>query len=261
MSIERLLSELNESQKIAATHLNSHVLVLAGAGCGKTKTIIARAAYLIAQGISPDRIQILTFTRRSASEIVERVKMNLDDNCNGLRSSTFHTWCSSIIRSAPSIFGYANFTVIDKEDQVQIFKIARGKKETGCFPLAAELSDLYSFARNTLSSLDTALQKKMHRFYDQKSNIANIMKEYESRKRSRNYFDYDDILDIVATGINQDEELCKWIGTNYDHILVDEMQDTNPLQWKLLEPLVKYVQLFCVGDDAQSIYGFRGADF
>jgi len=261
MSIEQLLSELNDSQKIAATHLNSHVLVLAGAGCGKTKTIIARAAFLIAQGISPNRIQILTFTRRSASEILERVKISLGDSSYGLRSSTFHTWCTSIIRSAPTVFGFENFSVIDREDQLQLFKCARGEKPKGCFPTAAEICELYSFARNTTTSLDIALHKKMPEFYDQKSILANIMVEYESRKRRRNYLDYDDILDIVATGIKQDEELCKWVGSHYDYILVDEMQDTNPLQWKLLEPLAKHVELFCVGDDAQSIYGFRGADF
>lgn len=261
MSVERLLSELNGSQKIAATHLNTHALVLAGAGCGKTKTIIARAAFLISHGISPDRIQILTFTRRSASEIVERVKIHLGDSSYGLRSSTFHTWCTSLIRQAPTAFGFKNFTVIDRDDQLQLFKLLRGKRASGSFPTAAQICDLYSYARNTRTSLDKSLQKQMMNHYNKKENIANIMKEYEHRKRSRNYFDYDDILDIVAKGINQHEDLCKWVGTQYDHILVDEMQDTNPLQWELLEPLTKYVKLFCVGDDAQSIYGFRGADF
>ena len=261
MSVEQLLSELNASQKIAATHLNSHALVLAGAGCGKTKTIISRAAFLISKGISPDRIQILTFTRRSASEIVERVKTHLGDSSYGLRSSTFHTWCTSIIRRAPTAFGFKNFTVIDRDDQLQLFKLLRGKQASGSFPTAAQICDLYSYARNTRSSLDLALQKRMSNYYSKKELIANIMKEYELRKRSRNYFDYDDILDIVAKGINQHEELCQWIGSQYDHILVDEMQDTNPLQWDLLKPLTKYVELFCVGDDAQSIYGFRGADF
>ena len=261
MSVDILLSELNQSQRIAATHLKNHVLVLAGAGCGKTKTIIARAAFLISQGVAPDRIQILTFTRRSASEIVERVKTHLGDSSHGLRSSTFHMWCTSIIRRAPKAFGFKNFTVIDRDDQLQLFKLLRGKRSSGVFPSAAQICDLYSFARNTRSSLDLTLQKKIPIHYHQKEIIAGIMKEYELRKRNRNYFDYDDILDIVAKGINQYEDLCNWLGSQYDHILVDEMQDTNPLQWELLEPLTKYVDLFCVGDDAQSIYGFRGADF
>jgi len=261
MSAEKLLLELNPSQRVAATHLQNHALVLAGAGCGKTKTIIARAAFLISQGVAPDRIQILTFTRRSASEIVERVKTHLGDSSHGLRSSTFHTWCTSIIRRAPKAFGFKNFTVIDRDDQLQLFKLLRGKQASGSFPTAAQICDLYSLARNTRKSLDATLKKQLPNYYEQKQNIASIMREYELRKRSRNYFDYDDILDIVAKGINQHEELCGWIGSQFDHILVDEMQDTNPLQWELLEPLTKYVKLFCVGDDAQSIYGFRGADF
>lgn len=261
MSVEQLLSELNESQKIAATHLKSHALVLAGAGCGKTKTIIARAAFLIDQGINPDRIQILTFTRRAASEIVERVKTHLGDSSHGLRASTFHTWCTSIIRHAPTAFGFKNFTVIDRDDQLQLFKLLRGKKARGSFPTAAEICDLYSYTRNTCTSLDKSLKKKLLVYYNHKKVIAQIMKDYELKKRSRNYLDYDDILDIVAKGINQHKDLCSWVGSQYDHILVDEMQDTNPLQWELLEPLTKHVELFCVGDDAQSIYGFRGADF
>ncbi len=261
MSVEQLLSELNKSQKIAATHLKSHALVLAGAGCGKTKTIIARAAFLIDQGINPDRIQILTFTRRAASEIVERVKTHLGDSSHGLRASTFHTWCTSIIRHAPTAFGFKNFTVIDRDDQLQLFKLLRGKKARGSFPTAGEICDLYSYTRNTCTSLDKSLKKKLLVYYNHKKVIAQIMKDYELKKRSRNYLDYDDILDIVAKGINQHKDLCSWVGSQYDHILVDEMQDTNPLQWELLEPLTKHVELFCVGDDAQSIYGFRGADF
>ncbi len=261
MSVESLIRELNPSQREAATISGTHALVLAGAGCGKTKTIIARAAYLISTGVFPERIQILTFTRRSAAEIVERVRLTLGDRSQGLRASTFHTWCTSILRRAPKAFGFKSFTVIDRDDQIQIFKVLRGKRAAKSFPTAKDICDLYSYARNTRSSLDKTLQKQSNNYYSQKDNIASIMKEYEERKRARNYFDYDDILDVVAQGISQYPDLCQWLGSQYDHILVDEMQDTNPLQWELLQPLTKYSKLFCVGDDAQSIYGFRGADF
>jgi DNA helicase-2/ATP-dependent DNA helicase PcrA len=263
MSIEKLLSELNDSQRKAATHLENHALVLAGAGCGKTKTIVARAAFLIANGIPPHRIQILTFTRRSASEIISRVKAQLgnDHQGTGLKASTFHTWCTSIIRSSPSAFGFKNFTVIDRDDQLQLFKMLRGKKASKSFPTAAQICDLYSFTRNTRTPFDSNLKKNHPEYYSQKEAIIAVMQDYESRKRSRNYFDYDDILDIVAQGMYQYPQIRNWISSQYDHILVDEMQDTNPLQWALLEPLTQHVSLFCVGDDAQSIYGFRGADF
>lgn len=261
MSIESLIRELNPSQREAATVTGTHALVLAGAGCGKTKTIIARAAYLISTGFFPERIQILTFTRRSAAEILERVRLTLGDRSQGLRASTFHTWCTSILRRAPKAFGFKSFTVIDRDDQLQIFKVLRGKRAAKSFPTAAQICDLYSYARNSRTSLDKTLQKQASNYHSQKENIASIMKEYEERKRARNYFDYDDILDVVAQGISQYPDLCQWLGSQYDHILVDEMQDTNPLQWGLLQPLTAYSKLFCVGDDAQSIYGFRGADF
>lgn len=261
MSIESLILELNPSQRQAATFFGDHVLVLAGAGCGKTKTIIARAAYLIASGVRPERIQILTFTRRSAAEIVERVRITLGDRSQGLKASTFHMWCTSILRRASGAFGFRNFTVIDRDDQLQMFKIIAGKKTDKSFATPAQICDLYSYARNTRKSLDATLLKQAEKYRPHKEKIASIMREYEARKRARNYFDYDDILDVVAQGINQHPDLCQWLGSQYDHILVDEMQDTNPLQWELLNPLVPLVKIFCVGDDAQSIYGFRGADF
>jgi DNA helicase-2/ATP-dependent DNA helicase PcrA len=261
MSMEPLLRELNESQRNAATVSNTHTLVLAGAGCGKTKTIIARAAYLISEGTPPERIQILTFTRRSASEIVERVRLTIGDRSSGLRASTFHTWCTSIIRRAPKAFGFNSFTVIDRDDQLQIFRVLRGKRAGQNFPKAAEICDMYSYARNTRISLDKTLKTRFEIFYPHKEEIASLMRAYEERKHARNYFDYDDVLDVVAQGISQYPDLREWLGSQYEHILVDEMQDTNPLQWELLQPLTAHTKLFCVGDDAQSIYGFRGADF
>lgn len=94
-----------------------------------------------------------------------------------------------------------------------------------------------------------------------KEKIADVIRAYEANKRGRHYLDYDDILDVVATVLKQDTATRDYISQQYEHLLVDEMQDTNPLQWDLLEPLCDRVKLFCVGDDAQSIYGFRGADF
>ena len=261
MTIDSLLFELNEHQRIAATIPRQHALVLAGAGCGKTKTIVARAAFLISSGTPSHRIQILTFTRRAASEIVERVRMHLGDAAEGLRASTFHTWCISLIRRAPAAFGCKDYSVIDRDDQLQLFRVLRGKKTTSKLPTAAQLCDLYSFARNTGLTLDATLTKNSPDSYAQKEQIAQVMLAYEARKRARRYLDYDDILDVVAQQLSSSPDTCSWVASQYDYLLVDEMQDTNPLQWKLLDPLKRQVTLFCVGDDAQSIYGFRGADF
>jgi DNA helicase-2/ATP-dependent DNA helicase PcrA len=263
-SYPKFIKQLNQSQQFAVTYPLEHILVLAGAGCGKTKTIISRAAWLVSQNIAPERIQILTFTKKAASEIVERVNNCLEQSLYGLNASTFHRWCVDILKSAPEIFGYKNFSIIDRDEQLQLFKRIRTEMKISKeiqFPKNAKILDAYSYARNTRKSLSQVMQIQLSDFLSSQDRIALIMKHYETEKRNRNYLDYDDILDIVSTAINQNEEVCKWLGSKYDCILVDEMQDTNPLQWELLEPLSKYAKLFCVGDDAQSIYGFRGADF
>ena len=261
MTIQSLLGELNDSQKLAATMENRHAIVIAGAGCGKTKTIVARAAFLISNGTPPTRIQILTFTRRAAAEIVNRVRMHLGDSARGLSASTFHSWCMQLIRSAPEAFGCESSTVIDRDDQLQLFRLSRGRSKVKDLPTAKVLCDLYSFARNTRRSLSAALMKFDEALIDQKAVIAEAMKFYEAKKHERHYLDYDDILDIVARRIQTSPETCSWVASHYDHLLVDEMQDTNPLQWELLSPIKEESTLFCVGDDAQSIYGFRGADY
>lgn len=264
MSLANLIDELNPQQKQAATTKNKHGLVLAGAGCGKTKTIVARAAYLIDQGIPANQIQILTFTRRSASEIVARVELALGDQARGLRASTFHTFCMYLLRRAPKAFGLDQFSIIDRDDQLMLFRLIRGKddkKNPNALPKPQQLCDLYSFARNTRQKLSLALEKQLPEFLEYKDQIAEIMKEYESRKRTRSFLDYDDILAVVASALAQSEGLVEYVASLCQYMLVDEMQDTNPLQWAILEPLKEKTSLFCVGDDAQSIYGFRGADF
>ena len=264
MSLANLINELNPQQKQAATTETKHSLVLAGAGCGKTKTIVARAAYLIDQGVPANQIQILTFTRRSASEIVARVELALGDAVKGLRASTFHTFCMYLLRRVPKAFGLDQFSIIDRDDQLMLFRLIRGKddkKNPNALPKPKELCDLYSFARNTRQKLSLALEKQMPEFLEYKDQIAEVMKEYEARKQARYFLDYDDILAVVASGLAQSEGLSDYVAGLCQHMLVDEMQDTNPLQWAILEPLKDKTSLFCVGDDAQSIYGFRGADF
>ena len=257
-----LLSDLNKSQFAAATTSNKHTLVLAGAGCGKTKTIIARAAYLIESGVSPSSIQILTFTKRSASEIVERVKMQLGDKANGLRAATFHAWCMALIRQNPKAFGCEKATVIDREDQLQLFKMLRAEASLGKGSLSAkDMLDLYSFARNTNKSLTETLKAQNVSVSENLEVLKKVYKGYDEKKTERNYLDYDDILVIVADELENNTSVAAWVSSQCQYLLVDEMQDTNPLQWRLLNPLKEWSSLFCVGDDAQSIYGFRGADF
>ncbi|AOA59404.1 ATP-dependent helicase [Acinetobacter larvae] len=265
MSLNNLIEQLNPQQRIAATTSAKHCLILAGAGCGKTKTIVARAAYLIEQGVAAQNIQILTFTRRAASEIVSRVHLTMGDAAKGLRASTFHTFCMYLLRRMPKVFGLTQFSIIDRDDQLMIFRLLRGKEDSNRqnnqMPKPQQLCDLYSYARNTRQKLSIALEKQLPDYLAHKTEIAAVMQQYEQRKRERNFLDYDDILAVVAAALAQSPALVAEVARLFPYMLVDEMQDTNPLQWAILAPLSAHVSLFCVGDDAQSIYAFRGADF
>ncbi len=271
-----IIEKLNDSQRKAVEYKGKHLLVLAGAGTGKTHTIISRAAYLIANGIKGSRIQILSFTRKSASEIVERVNSMFQNNKDAkqLNGSTFHAWCMNIIKSNPKVFKVSDYTVIDRDDQLSIFKLICGRdpkviEETRL--TAKTLLDLYSFARNTRKNItETVRIKCLSNSKDESASIeigqikpylVTVFSNYESKKKERKYLDYDDILDVVSSGLKNNKEARNFISAQYDHILVDEMQDTNPLQWELLSSFQENCCLFCVGDDAQSIYAFRGADF
>jgi DNA helicase-2/ATP-dependent DNA helicase PcrA len=256
-----LLDQLNDGQRIAAVSEAPHTLVLAGAGTGKTTTIVARCAHLIMQGVAPSQIQVLTFTRRSAQDIRGRVESRLGARAQGLGASTFHAWSMNLMRSNPEVFGFEGWTVIDADDQGQLFRMIRGGLAARSFPNPSSLRGAYSYARNTRSGLKAAIETKLEGFVHMTDEIVEVFRDYEARKKSRKYLDYDDILDIVGKRLEASEATAAWLGSTTAHVLVDEMQDTNPLQWSLLAPLLPHVSLFCVGDDAQAIYSFRGADF
>lgn len=261
---ENFSNELNSEQLAAAKSPMQHSLVIAGAGCGKTKTLVGRAAYLISQGVPAEKIQMLTFTRRAAKEMVDRISaaMGKQPVCAG----TFHSWCMALIKKSPGLFGLNDCTVIDEDDQLQIMKICRGSLATQKTKLiqANQLIALMSYARNTMKKFSEAIQEKHPEIIndtDQIDKIREILKIYEQRKRRNQYLDYDDILQLVAIAIKKDADVLKWVASGSEHILIDEMQDTNPLQWALIEPLSHYSTIYAVGDPRQSIYKFRGADF
>jgi len=266
---------LNDGQKRAVEYDGRHLLVLAGAGTGKTKTIIARAAYLIKSGVDPTKIQILTFTKKAANEIVERVKSTLpQSDGNSLSGATFHSWCNQLIVRFPNLFGAAAYTVIDPDDQLSIMKMVCGDRNLDFGKLRIkpqQLIDIYSLARNTKKSLTESLRLKLfknkkdadtdYEITTIKPHVENILRAYQQKKGEQRYLDYDDLLLVVSTQLRTNPEARQILSQHIDYLLVDEMQDTNPLQWELLDPFVGICKLFCVGDDAQSIYSFRGADF
>lgn len=257
--------EFNEQQLQAIHSSARHLLVLAGAGTGKTRTIIGRAARLIRAGVSPKRIAIITFTRRAAAEIRHRLSQDVGDSQTGIITGTFHNFCLREMSSRRSWFGLDEITVMDADDQSQLMKLVRaeiiGKRSDASVPQSPQLLNYYSYARNT----NQPIRDYLTHFTDLEAEVIDVVLRifdgYKGRKRSAGYVDFDDILHRFAKVMKQDQDICQKIASGYDHVLVDEMQDTNPLQWLILESLATHVQLFCVGDDAQSIYAFRGADF
>ena len=151
--------DLNPSQLAAATFNGGHALVLAGAGTGKTKTIIARCEHLIANGIPARRIYVMVFTRKAAAEITSRVSAKFGLAAKELRASTFHAFCMSLIHQFPQAFGCQGYTIIDREDQVDLMKAIRGYSKSQDLPKAGDITDIYSLARNTRCKLSDAIAK------------------------------------------------------------------------------------------------------
>lgn len=255
--------DLNPQQRRAVEHTGSHVLVLAGAGTGKTLTIVARAAWLIAQGVHPSRILLLTFTRRAAREMISRLRSEVGKKASRVLAGTFHHFCLLTMRRMPRQFEMERETVIDRDDQIQLMRLARARfREKGrTFPKASKLVNACSYARNTNRPLREYLEKYTDYDPETAERVIDCIAEYSRRKRTSRYLDFDDILFRFARILHQVPAVRKKIRGMYDHVLVDEMQDTNPLQWLILDGLRDPAELFCVGDDAQSIYAFRGADF
>lgn len=266
------LNKINKEQKAAVTYTGKHLLLLAGAGTGKTTTIVSRAAWLINEGCSPERIKIISFTKKSANEIALRTKKTLDElNIQkSIQGATFHGWCLEIIRSNPSFFNMDKWTIIDVDDQEVIMKhiIAKYPAHISYGIKASDILSIRSYQLNTERTTEEAIQSTLHNqqqkvefLTDNIEKTRSIIEEYKEYKKAHLYLDYDDILTEAVNTLTLCTELRLKVTSMYDHILVDEMQDTNPLQWKLLEVFMPSCHLFCVGDDAQSIYGFRGADF
>lgn len=274
-----LMDNLNEEQRYAVHFNGKHLLVLAGAGTGKTHTIISRARKLIEEdGVDPKRIVILSFTRKSAQEIASRIKVGLDSSITkGLIGRTFHSWCNELIHSFKNAFFAENFILMDEDDRESCFKLLYGRKVQkieGEKISPKEISSVFSFMVNKQCSLSDAIRNKyvglrqkdnngeyISDISEYKTFFEEIIRKYITYKNEHRYLDYDDLLLIVSKTLKQNNKIRDFVTSRFDHILVDEMQDTNPLQYELLSSFYEKCHLFCVGDDAQSIYGFRGADF
>ena len=251
--MDKILSELNENQKEAATHIDGPLLILAGAGSGKTKTITTRVAYLISLGIDPSSILTLTFTNKAASEMRDRALSLIDEVKYPPLLCTFHKFGLLFLKFHINKLDRSNgFVVIDTDDKKRIIK-SFGTD----MPISLVASEISRY-KNSLISPEEVFKKAERKDY---KNIAKLYEQYQNYIASNNLVDFDDLLVLTYKILELDEKLCAETSDRYKYIMVDEYQDTNELQSKLLRKLcMKHENLCVVGDDDQSIYGWRGAN-
>lgn len=252
------MPSFNDEQRAAIEATGRHVLVLAGAGTGKTTTIVGRCNHLIRSGVPERNILLITFTRRAAREMRSRIQ-SPHGRRTEVTASTFHSWAMRLIRLNPKVFKLESPTLIDRDDIIAIFRRYRRTHSSKNLAKPAALADFHSLLVNTRLPPEQAAEN-VGIGEQELAQFKAASKYYADFKSSRNYIDYDDILERVAEELAR-PELADAVGKRFSHIMIDEMQDTNPLQYLIVDALASRTNLFCVGDDAQSIYGFRGADF
>ena len=260
-------SELNPEQAAAATHGDGPLLIIAGAGTGKTRTLVYRVAHLIERGVKAERILLLTFTRRASQEMLSRAERLVGSNSRRVHGGTFHATAHRLLRRYGPAAGLAkDFTIMDQGDSADLMQLARAQlgyaAKSKRFPKKETLQYVYSRHINTGVAVDDIVRDEYAQFVDYLEDFSKIYADYTRRKQERNLVDYDDLLLFWALMLEASPDLRQKIGGMYDHILVDEYQDTNVLQARILRGMCgAHSNISVVGDDAQSIYSFRGANF
>lgn len=261
---------LNAAQADAAAHGDTPLLIVAGAGSGKTRTLIHRVAALIGRGVPPGRILLLTFTRRAAQEMIGRCERLVGSASQQVQGGTFHGVAHRLLRRfGPNAGLPADFTILDQADAGDLMGLARSALGYGDlknaprgaprFPKAQTLLSVYSRHVNTDRPVADLLAEQWPHFLSWAGDLERCFTDYVRRKGERNLLDYDDLLLSWALLLEQAPPIAEQIRALYDHVLVDEYQDTNPLQSRILRGLCTSGRITVVGDDAQSIYAFRGA--
>ncbi len=260
-------AELNPQQCEAVTAGPGPMLVIAGAGSGKTRTLIYRVAYLLENGVAPANILLLTFTNKAAREMQDRVSLLLPASADGLWGGTFHSIGNKILRRHAEVLGWRRgFSIMDREDQEDLMKTviaAAGidPKEKR-FPKAEVVADIFSMAVNTAKNIGHVVDTKYPYFLDQVEQLKTVHDRYEAKKKSTNTMDFDDLLTKTLKLLTDHDEVAAIYQRQFQFILVDEYQDTNHIQAEFVDVLAaQHQNIMVVGDDAQSIYSWRGADF
>jgi len=258
---------LNDEQYAAVTAPPGPMLVLAGAGSGKTRTLTYRVAYLLSQGVRPSEILLLTFTNKAAKEMLHRVQDLTGREPRQFWGGTFH----SIGHRALRMFGESvglpkTFTILDAEESEALLKQVVEAEDKLFFkdktnPRSGPLFSVLSLARNTQSTLADTVEQHFPQYRDIAVALPTFAAAYARRKREQNVCDYDDLLELWLELLKRDTQVAEYFAHRFRHVLVDEYQDTNTLQSQIVDRIASHHCLMAVGDDAQCIYSWRGADF
>ncbi len=257
--------ELNPAQYEAVTSVNGPHLIIAGAGTGKTRTVVYRVAYLVELGVKPDHILLMTFTRKAAQDMMRRAALLLDSRCERISGGTFHSFANFILRKHAPLLQYeTNFTILDQTDAEDVLNLIRTRLKFDTkerrFPRKEALYDLYSRGLNTITPLAELLGTDYPQYLDAEPDILKVHQSYVSYKKKHQLMDYDDLLFMLATLLREHEAVRAALSERYKYIMVDEYQDTNKIQAEIVRLLAyKHQNVMVVGDDAQSIYSFRGS--
>ena len=260
-------SELNAQQLEVVMHPGGPMLVLAGAGTGKTRAVVYRVSRLIEDGVPPAAILLLTFTNKAAREMLDRVAQLVERGAGRVMGGTFHSAGHRILRRYAERVGYSpRFSILDREDATDLMGAALADLSPDLpkrrLPRAKLLVNLYSFVINTGRSLDEVLSERAPQYIDQEELIAAVFRRYLERKRNADLMDFDDLLINWLLLLKQHPDVRRELAARFRHVLVDEYQDTNRLQADIVDAMLGAEKnVMVVGDDAQSIYAFRGADF
>jgi DNA helicase-2/ATP-dependent DNA helicase PcrA len=258
---------LNSQQLAAVTAGEGPSLVIAGAGSGKTRTLVYRVAYLIDSGIDPSQILLLTFTRKSSQEMLERAGELIGVRSEQVRGGTFHSVANMLLRRYGRSIGLEpGFTILDRGDAEDLIALVRAQlglnEKDKRFPRKGTIAEMFSKAENTLRPLAEIVVEEFDHFSDHLDALEQLQRGYQASKRQRQLVDYDDLLVLLRRLLMEDAAVRRTISSLYRYILVDEYQDTNRLQADVVRHLASTHQnVMVVGDDAQSIYAFRGATF
>jgi len=257
--------ELNPAQYEAVITHKGPLLVLAGAGSGKTRTLVYRVARMVEEGIDPNAILLLTFTRRASEEMLQRAGALLGGRCDQVTGGTFHSFANTVLRRYAALLGFANsFTILDRSDSEDVINLIRARlgldKKERRFPRKQTIVEIVSLAANRVCSIAEVLDDQFPHLFNELEELIRIDDYYRIYKQERSLLDYDDLLTKLRELLQSHSEVAERLSAAFRYIMVDEYQDTNRLQAEIIRSLAHaHDNVMAVGDDAQSIYSFRGA--